>query len=97
MSHFGTPELPFLLADIGVPVAWGAITGLALLDVVDREEISGQNITITGRERVVTIEAGAFEGLGEGETITVDGADYRVLQAHQSGDGAVLSVLVIPI
>jgi hypothetical protein len=96
MHHFGTSDLPSMLADFGVPVVWGSVTGNGIVDEADHELYTGGNVVFTGKERTLTLEADRFLGLAENATITVDGSSFRVIQAHQTGDGALLQVLLMP-
>ena len=97
MSYFGTSDLPSMLADFGVPVAWGAISGRGLVDQVDRDLFSDANAQFTGKETIVTIETTRFAGLGEGERISIDGVAHRVIQSRQQGDGALTALMCLPV
>lgn len=97
MAFFGASDLPAMLADFGVPIAWAAVSGLGIVDVADEESMGAQAGSFSGKERVVRLETERFAGLGEGETLTVDSVDYYVISVHQEGDGALTRVLCRPL
>jgi len=96
MTYFGTPDLPTMLADFGVPVVWGAVSKKGIVDVADEELMTTANETFTGKQRTVTVETTPFAALKRGDTITVEGVGYFVITAQQFGDGALTRLLVRP-
>jgi len=96
MTFFGASDLPAMLADSGVPVVWGSVTGKGIEDEVDDEMLSGAGVDFTGRETSVVIETTPFAGLKENDTITVEGVSKKVISVHRFGDGALSRALVRP-
>lgn len=97
MTYFGTSDLPSMLAGFGVPVVWGSITAKGIVDVVDLQLFSDTNISITGKEKTLTVQTETFAGLKEGDRLTIEGITHRVIQTRQQGDGALMAVLVMPV
>lgn len=65
---------PFL-ADFGVPVTAGAVSGLGILDL-NSELILGGEINII--DYMLTVPTATFGSLSYGDAITVDGVSYKV-------------------
>lgn len=65
---------PFL-ADFGVPVTAGAVSGVGILDL-NSELILGGEINII--DYLLTVPTATFGSLGYGDAITVDGTSYKV-------------------
>lgn len=97
MTIFGTSDLPAMLADFGVPIAWGAVTGKALVDRPDQDLLAQAAVSFTGREIVATLETDRFMGLAKGATLYVEGQSHQVLATRQIGDGALTEVYLLPI
>lgn len=96
MEYFGTSDLPALLADTGVPVSWGSVTGIGVVDQVDRELLQDQSIQFTGREVQVTLETTKFGAMKSGATLVVDSVNHFVIQTRRTGDGALTEALCVP-
>lgn len=97
MTPFGTSDLTAMLADFGVPIVWGVVTGKGIEDKADEEYLTNGPDRFTGTERSVRLETERFSGLGQGERITVDGVAFEVISAHREGDGAITHVLCMPV
>lgn len=96
MSQYGTSDLPDMMADFGVPVVFGAVQGLGIVDQVDRDLLQDQSVQFTGREVTVTLETSKFAALKSGNALTVDGVSHLVLQVRRVGDGALLEAMCRP-
>lgn len=73
------------LADFGVDVVAGSITGLGILDMPSEVIIDNQIITT---DYALTCEASKFGNLLYGSQITVNGVAYEVRSAMLMTDGA---------
>jgi len=72
-----TEELDIFLADFGVSVTAGAVSGLCLLDMPGEEMLDGVLSTMYS----ITCRTDEFGGLGYGASVTVDGEVYTVQEA----------------
>ena len=89
-----TESLDPFLADFGVPVTAGAVSGLGMLDQ-NSEIILGGEITII--DYLLTVPTALFGGLTYGDAITVDGTSYKVeMQPQRFDDGTFCRVPLIP-
>jgi hypothetical protein len=94
MSKLGESEIEQQLAQIGHPASFTDSTGVvhesyAALDESDQDVATAEGGTIAARVTVATFKTGVFPGLEAGDTLTIDGTDYRVTQVRlQERDGA---------
>ena len=75
-------------ADGAVEVTFGDTTVYGLFDRASAELFAGDMPTVVADAEGVHVEAGSLPGLGNGDTVTVDGTEYRVLKILDHGDGA---------
>jgi hypothetical protein len=68
-------DASFYLADFGVSVTAGAVSGLGLLDQNSQMVIGDQVVSI---DYGLTCEVALFGGLSYGSAITIDGNNYQV-------------------
>ncbi len=80
-----TEDLTLFLADFGVSVTAGAVSGLGLLDQPGELVADGMIITT---DYSLRCEASKFGGLIYGAAITVDGVNYQVRENRLIEDGA---------
>ena len=79
-----TEDLAVFLADFGVSITAGAVSGLGLLDMPGELIADGMIITT---DYTLRCEASKFGGLGYGTTLTVDGVSYQVRDNRLIEDG----------
>ena len=79
-----TDDPSIYLADFGVTVTAGAVTGTGILDMPSEILLDNQ---IISTEYTVTCEASKFGGLLYGSQLTVNGAAYEVRAAVLLNDG----------
>jgi hypothetical protein len=79
-----TEDLSLFLADFGVTVTSGAVTGLGILDMPSQVVAGDMVITTDYR---LTARTSEFGGLIYGAAITVDGVNYQVREAMKIDDG----------
>jgi len=88
-----TESLNPFLADFGVPVTAGAVSGVGILDQ-NSEIILGGELTII--DYLLTVPTATFGGLTYGDLVTVDGASYKVeTQPQRFDDGAFCRVPLV--
>ena len=80
-----TENLDVFLADFGVSITAGAVSGLGLLDQPGELVADGMIITT---DYSLRCEASKFGGLIYGAAITVDGVNYQVRENRLIEDGA---------
>ena len=80
-----TEDLTLFLADFGVSVTAGAISGIGILDMPGELVADGMIITT---DYSLRCEASKFGGLIYGAAITVDGNSYEVRENRLIEDGA---------
>ena len=86
-----TEDLDTFFQDWGQAVTWGAVSGLGILDEPDGVFGAGDGIGIAG-ELKLTVKHEDFDGLAHGDTITVGGTSYKVLEYRRAADGAIAHV-----
>jgi hypothetical protein len=79
-----TEDLAVFLADFGVSITAGAVSGLGLLDMPGELIADGMIITT---DYTLRCEASKFGGLGYGTALTVDGVSYQVRDNRLIEDG----------
>lgn len=79
-----TEDLDLFLADFGVSVTSGAVTGVGILDMPT--EIIADNVVLT-TDYKVTVKTSEFGGLIYGAPVTVNGVNYQVREALKIDDG----------
>lgn len=90
-----TESLDPFLADFGVPVTAGAVSGVGILDL-NSELIFGGEINVI--DYLLTVPTALFGGLGYGDTVTVDGQTYKCETAPmRSDDGAFCRVALVKV
>lgn len=72
------------LADFGVTVTSGAVSGLGILDMPSQIVADGMVLTTDYR---LTVRTSEFGGLIYGAPVTVDGVNYQVREAMKIDDG----------
>ena len=96
MTFFGASDIAGMLSDFGVPITFGAVQGLGIVDQVDRELLQDPSISLTGREVTVTLETTKFAALKSGNTLSVDSVSHVVMQVRRVGDGALMEAMCRP-
>ena len=79
-----TENLDVFLADFGVSVTAGAITGVGLFDMPTQIIADGMVLT---SDYTLTAKTSDFGGLRYGDAITVDGTAYQVREVRRLDDG----------
>ena len=82
------PDL--LLADFGVSVTAGAVSGLGILDKNSEMLLQGQVVSI---DYALTCRTDLFGQLQYGASITVDGVGYKVIHEPMRVADGVFSVI----
>jgi hypothetical protein len=85
-------DLDLFLADFGVPVSSGAVSGLGILDMPS--EIVADGVVLT-TDYKVTVKTSQFGGLIYGAAVTVDGVNYQVREAMKVDDGSFTELMLI--
>lgn len=88
MGFYGDADIDSMLADCGVPVTLGSVTGSGVMNIVDQSLLPAGTHSLVGRVVTVHVRTGTFPTVAEGNAITVDGIAYRVISALAEADGA---------
>ena len=80
------------LADFGVTVTAGAVTGLGILDMPGEYVADGRVITT---EYVLRCEVSKFGDLAYGDSVTVDGVSYTVREQPLRIDDGVFCLVLL--
>jgi len=84
-----TEDPAFFLADFGVSVTAGAVSGVGILDMPG--EVIMDNMVIS-TDYTLRVLASEFGGLGYGSSITVGGVAYTVRESRLLDDGVFLAL-----
>lgn len=79
-----TEDLSIFLADFGVTVTSGAVSGMGILDMPSQVVADGMVLTTDYK---LTVRTSDFGGLIYGAAVTVDGVNYQVREALKVDDG----------
>ena len=86
-----TEDLDLFLADFGVSVTAGAVTGLGIFDMPSQVILNDAVLTTDYK---VTCKAGLFGDLLYGNSITVDGVAYTVREVMSIDDGRFVEIML---
>ena len=89
-----TENLDVFLADFGVSVTAGAVSGSGLLDMPGELVADGMIITT---DYSLRCEASKFGGLIYGAAMTVDGVNYQVRENRLIEDGKFCSITLLKV
>lgn len=79
-----TEDLDVFLADFGVSVAAGAISGVGILDMPGQQVMNEMVISVG---YTLTCRTDEFGTLGYGDSVTADGDEYTVQENMPISDG----------
>jgi len=86
-----TEDLDLFLADFGVTVVAGAVSGVGILDMPS--EIIADGVVLT-TDYKVTCKASLFGSLLYGAAVTVDGVNYSVREVMKIDDGSFVELML---
>lgn len=89
-----TEDLDLFLADFGVSVTSGAVTGVGILDMPT--EIVADGVVLT-TDYKLTCKASLFGSLLYGDGITVDGVNYSIREVLKIDDGNFVELMLTKI
>jgi hypothetical protein len=89
-----TEDLDLFLADFGVQVTAGAVSGLGIMDMPS--EIVADGVVLT-TDYKLTCKTTLFGGLVYGDTVAVDGVNYTVREVMRLDDGAFCDLMLMRI
>lgn len=87
-----TEDLSLFLADFGLPVTAGAVTGVGILDMPSQVVADGMVLTT---DYTLTARYVDFGGLLYGDGLTVDGVNYQVREVRRLDDGAFVEIALM--
>jgi hypothetical protein len=90
---FGDSDLGVFFADMGIPVSFGGVTVLGNFDQPAMGiNFGGGPSSVERQQFAVTVPLGSFSRLlRSGDTVTVDGATYKVKGRELSLDGSIVA------
>lgn len=81
-------DIDVMLTDFGEDATHNGNTAKVLVDLVDKRLLEAQGITaVLGEIRTITYRTGAFPGLEVGQSITIGGTTYEVVDRQREADG----------
>jgi hypothetical protein len=89
-----TENLDVFLADFGVSVTAGAVSGIGILDMPGELVADGMIITT---DYSLRCEASKFSGLIYGAAMTIDGVNYQVRENRLIEDGAFCEITLLKV
>jgi hypothetical protein len=91
-DFYGASDIDVMLAEFGVPVEFTVngvtYSGYGIEDTTDEERLSDEAVRFSATFKVIVVKSGAFPGLAEGGTVTVNGTARRCIQIRREADGA---------
>lgn len=84
-----TEDLDVFLADFGLPVVMGSVSGIGVLDMPAQMIADGMVITTDYK---LTVRADLFGAMKYGDTVSVNNLLYQVREPMLVDDGAFLEV-----
>lgn len=89
-----TEDLDLFLADFGVAVTAGAVSGVGILDMPS--EIVADGVVLS-TDYKLTCKTSLFGALVYGDTVTVDSVNYTVREVMRLDDGAFCDLMLMRI
>jgi hypothetical protein len=97
MNYAFDSDIPLLMADFGVPVTIGGVTGVGIVDAQD-ELIQDQDQQYAGGVVIpmtkITIQTSAFPNARIDDEVILDGKNYSIRERLKRGDGATTEILL---
>jgi hypothetical protein len=89
-------DIPFLLADLGVPVVVGAVSAKGLFDAADEIVLQDKNGDggVGVNIPTVTVQASVFPNIKRDDAIQVDGVNWFVRDRLRIEDGSLMKILL---
>jgi hypothetical protein len=98
-TYMRDADIPFMLADFGVPVVYEGVRGKGLVDYVDSVTLRENGIGgVINKAMTVLVQTSAFPSINAsnavGSQIIVDGQCFKIIRREQVSDGATTHLLV---
>jgi hypothetical protein len=84
-------DLSIFFGDFGVPVTYGTIRGVGILDMPS--EIVADGVVLTTDYKLTCLTS-VFGSAKYGDTLTVDGVTYTVRESLQIDDGKLSTIML---
>lgn len=101
MPFFGDSDIPFMLAEVGVPVTAGGVNGYGILDLNDQVAVSdGQGGEVVVKAITLTVQTSLFPAIAvdsaivANHPITGTPTNYVVIKPLGEGDGALSKLML---
>lgn len=95
MAHWMEGDIEGLLGGVGgVDVVHGGESGKGVIDEIDQDVLAGLDTKMLSDHTQVTVRSLAFPTLKIGDSITVGGTTYKVIDQKKAEDGALTRLLV---
>lgn len=92
---FGDSDIPFLMADMGIPITVGGVPGIGLLDEADQIFVQDANRgEVVATATTLTIQTSAFPTCRIGDAVTVGGKTFSVRERLRESDGGLTKLLL---
>ena len=92
---FRDADIPALLADMGIPVTVGGVSGTGLLDEADellvQDQVRGQVVVLA---TTLTVQTSAFPAAAIGQSVTIGAKTFTIRERLRIGDGALTKLLL---
>jgi hypothetical protein len=93
-DYFGDDDIPFLLAEVGVPVVIAGATFKGIVDYVGKDALGFSSVSgVSGTEITVSVQTSALPVVPNRTALTVDGQSMRLRDQQQVGDGAITHLI----
>jgi hypothetical protein len=97
---FFEADLPFLIADTGVPVTVGGVDGVGIVSYADQVLVQDPATSESFRGQVVvlvttlTVQTSAFPLAKIGDAVVIDGQNFTVRERLRDSHGGVTKLLL---
>jgi hypothetical protein len=95
IAAFRDADIPALLADMGIAIVVGGVSGTGLLDEADQilvQDGSGGQVVVMAT--TVTIQTSAFPSAKIGDAVSIGSKNFTVRERLRIGDGGLTKLLL---
>ena len=92
---FGDADIPALMADMGIAITIGSVSGIGLLDEADQILVQDVNRgEVVATATTLTIQSSAFPSAKIGDAVAVGSKNFTVRERLRESDGGLTKLLL---
>jgi hypothetical protein len=92
---FGDADIPALMADMGIAITVGGVSGVGLLDEADQILVhDDQRGEVVATATTLTVQSSAFPSCKIGDAVVVNAKNFTVRERLRESDGGLTKLLL---